>query len=123
MFHILTFSNVYLNSLKRMDRSIRSFVRRWLRLSPDTSLGVFYASSSVGGIAITRLFLTIPLLRLKRMLSIRMNDDTIIQILFDSVILKWSTPRLYDEYTFVDNTSINKYHTIYLFNSVDGKGL
>ena len=29
---------------------------------------------------------------------------------------------IYDEYTFIDNTSINKYHSIYLFNSVDGKG-
>ena len=56
MFHMLTFSNVYLNSLKTMDISIRSFVRRWLRLPSDTSLGVFYAPSSVGGIAITRFF-------------------------------------------------------------------
>ena len=45
------------------------------------------------------------------------------QIYIYSVILKWSTPRSYDEYKFVDNTSINKYHSIYLFNSVDGKGL
>ena len=42
------------------------FVRHWLRLPSDTSLGVFYAPSSVDGIAITRLFLAIPLLRLKR---------------------------------------------------------
>ena len=62
--HTLTFSNVYLNSLNMMDRSIRSFIRRWLRLASDTSLGVFYAPSSVGGIAITRL-LAIPVLRLK----------------------------------------------------------
>ena len=56
MPHTLTFSNVYLNSLITMDRSIRSFIRRWLRLPSDTSLGVFYAPSSFGGIAITRLF-------------------------------------------------------------------
>ena len=37
MLHTLTFSNVYLNSLKTMDRSIRAFVRRWLRLPSDTS--------------------------------------------------------------------------------------
>ena len=63
------------------------------------------------------------MLRLKRISSIRRNNDTIIQTLPDSVIRKWSTPRVYDEYTFIDNTSINKYHSIYLFNSVDGKGL
>ena len=31
--------------------------------------------------------------------------------------------RLYDEYTLINNTSINKYNSIYLYNSVDGKGL
>ena len=63
-----------------MDRSIRSFVRRWLRLPSDTSLGVFYAPSSVGGIAITSLFLAIPVLRLKRISSIRSNDGTIFKL-------------------------------------------
>ena len=90
-----------------MDRGIRSFVRRWLRLPSDTSLGVFYAPSSVDGIAITRLFMAIPVLRLKSMSSIMRNDDTIFKTLPDSVILKWSTPRSYDEYTFVDNTYLN----------------
>ena len=55
--------------------------------------------------------------------DINHDDDTIIQTLPDSVILKWSTPRLYDEYTCIDKTSINKYNSIYLFNSLDGKGL
>ena len=88
MLHTLTFSNLYLNLLKTMDRSIRSFVRRCLRIASDTSLGVFYAPGSVGGISITRLFMAIPVLRLKRISSIRRNGDTIIQTLPDSVILK-----------------------------------
>ena len=75
LLHMLTFSNIYLNSLKTMDRSIRSFVRRWLRLPKYTSLGVFYAPCSIGGLAITRLFLTIPVMRLKRVNYIRGNDD------------------------------------------------
>ena len=72
MLLTLTFSNVYLNSIKTMDRSIRSFVRRWLRLTSDTSLSVFYAPisfgyhSSLSGAAV------------KKMSSIRRNDDTII---------------------------------------------
>ena len=45
MLHSLTFSNIYLNSMKYMDRNIISFVRRWLRLPSDTSLGVFRAQS------------------------------------------------------------------------------
>ena len=123
MLQTFTFSNVYLNSLKTMDRSIRSFVRRWLRLSSDTSLGVFYAPGSVGGITITPIFLAIKGLRLKRISSISRNDETTFQTLPDSIILKLSTPRLYEERMFIDNTSINKYHSIYLYNSVDCKGL
>ena len=47
-----------------MDRSIRAFVRRWLRLPSDTSkLGVFYAPIGttivVSMSTITRLFLAI----------------------------------------------------------------
>ena len=96
LLHRLTFSNIYLYSLKTMDRSIRSFVRRWLRLPKDTSLGVFYAPCSIGGLAITRLFLTIPVMRLKQVNSIRGNDDPIIQTLPNNIILKWSSPRYYD---------------------------
>ena len=81
MLYTFTFSDVYLNSLNTMEKSIRSFVIRWLRLPSDTSIGVFYAPSSVGGIAIIRLFLEIPVLLLKRMLSIRTNYETIIEIL------------------------------------------
>ena len=87
---MLTFSNIYLNSLKTMDRSIRSFVRRWLRLHKDTSLGVFYAPCSIGGLAINRLFLTIPVIRLKRVNSIRGNDDPIILTLPNNIILKFN---------------------------------
>ena len=120
-----------------------------LRLPSDTSLGVFYAPSillgiipssyptdtivctiytiyntiyntihNIGVIATTRVCLALPVLRIKRMSSMDIR-----KILNNSVIIKWSIPRSYDEYTFVDNMSINKYNSIYLFNSVDGKGL
>ena len=123
VLHRLTFSNIYLNTLKTMDRSIRSFVRRWLRLPKYTSLGVFYAPCSIGGLAITRLFLTIPVMRLKRVNSTRGNDDLIIQTLPNNIILKWSSPRYYDNILFTTNIDIKVYHTKYLINSADGRGL
>ena len=106
-----------------MDISIRSFVRRWLRLPKDTSRGVFYAPCSIGGLAITRLFLTIPVMRLKRVNSIRGNDDPIIQTVPNNIILKWSSPRYYDNISFTINIDIKAYHTKYLINSADGRGL
>ena len=123
LLYRLTFSNIYLNSLKTMDRSIRSFVRRWLRLPKDTSLCVFYAPCSIGGLAITRLFLTIPVMRLKRVNSKRENDDPIIQTLPNNIILKWSSPRYYDNTSFTTNIDIKAYYTKYLINSADGRGL
>ena len=69
-------------------------ISKWLRLPSDNSLCVLYAPSSVGGIAISRIFLAISVLPLKNISSIRRNDYTIIKTLPDSVILKWSTPRL-----------------------------
>ena len=83
---IINPKNIYLNSLKTMDRLIRSFVRRWLRLPKDTSLGVFYAPCGIGGLAITRIFLTIPVMRLRRINSIRGNDDPIIQIFPNNIL-------------------------------------
>ena len=100
-----------------MDRSIKSFVKRWLRLPKDTSLGVFYAPSSIGGLSITRLFLTIPVMRLKRVNSIRGNNDPIlyygicIQTLPNNIIFKWSSPRYYDNTSFTTNIDIKAYHT------------
>ena len=116
MLHQLTFSNIYLNSLKTKDRLIRSFVRRWLRLPKYTSLGVFYEPCSIGGLTITRICLTMHVMRLRRINYIRVNDDTIIQTLPNNIILKWSSPRYYDNISFSSNINIKQYHTDYLIN-------
>ena len=50
--------------------------------------GVIYVPSSVNVISITRPFLAIPFMRLKRISSNSRNDDTIIQTRPDSVIIK-----------------------------------
>ena len=90
LLHRLSFSNIYLKSLKTMDRSIRYYVRRWSRLPKDTSLGLFYARCRcIRGLTITRLFLSIPVMCLKRVNSIHGNDDRIIQTLPNNIILKW----------------------------------
>ena len=89
-----------------MDRYFRSIVRRWLGLPKDTSLGVFYAPCGIGGLAITRLFLTQPVMRLRRINSIQGNDDPIIQTFPNNIILKWSSPRYYDNISFSSNINI-----------------
>ena len=62
-------------------------------------------------------------MHLKRVNSIRGNDDPIIQTLPNNIILKWSSPRYYDNTSFTTNIDIKSYHTKYLINSADGRGL
>ena len=119
MLHQLTLSNIYLHSIKTMDRLIMSFVKRWLRLPTGTSLGLFYVPYGIGGLSITRLFLTITIMRLRRINSIRGNDDRIIQTFPHNIILKRPSPRYYDNIYFSNNINIKQYHNVLLFRRID----
>ena len=58
-------------------------------------------------------------MRLRRINSIRGNDDHIIQTLTDNTILKWSSLRYYDNISFSSNINIKQYHTDYLINLIN----
>ena len=62
----------------------------------------------------------LPVMRLRRINSIRGNDDPIIQTLPNNIILKWLSPRYYDNISFSSNINIKQYHTDYLINLADG---
>ena len=62
-------------------------------------------------------------MRLRRINSIRGNYDPIIQTLPNNIILKWSSPRYYDNISFSSNINSKQYHTDYLINSADGRDL
>ena len=62
-------------------------------------------------------------MRLRLINSIRGNGDPIIQTLPNNIILKWSSPRYYDNISFNSNINIKQYHTDYLINSADGRCL
>ena len=74
----MVFTIMTLSSLKTIDRCFRSFVRRWMHLPKDTNLAVFHAPASFGGLSLPRLYLSIPVLRLNRIKSIKSNDDPLI---------------------------------------------
>ena len=60
---------------------------------------------------------------IKQVNPIRGNDDPIIKTLPNNIILKWSSPRYYDNTSFINNIYIKGYHTKYMINSSDGRGL
>ena len=61
--HTLNFSGPSKKALQSLYKAMRRYIRRWLRLSMDTSLGVFHASTDAGSLAIPVLALTIPMIR------------------------------------------------------------
>ena len=123
LLHQLVFTYTTLVSIKAIDRVIRAFVRRWLRLPKDTNLAVFHSPSKVGGLAIPRIYLVKPVLRFISINSIRSNNDPLIISILNNIILKWGQPKLYDNIYLTSNNIIRDYHIEKLFNSADGKGL
>ena len=122
MLHQMVFTNITLSSLKTINRRFRSFVRRWMRLPKDTNLALFHEPASVGGLSLPRLYLSIPVLRLHRINSIKLNDDPLITSIPSNIIMKWGQPR-YENELFTSDISIRDFHINKIFNSADGHSL
>ena len=71
-----------------------------MRLPKDTNLAVFHAPASVGGLSLPRLYLSISVLRLNRINSIKSNDDPLITSMPNNIIMKWGQPRFYENELF-----------------------
>ena len=93
ILHQMVFTNITLSSVKIIDRRFRSFIRRLMRLPKDTNLTVFHAPDSFGGFSLPRLYLSIPVLKLYRIKSIKSNDDPLITSMPRNIIMKWGQPR------------------------------
>ena len=65
LLHSAVLGSISKKSLKCLDMINRAAVRSWLRLPRDTPFGFFHADFRDGGLAVTPLVWTIPLLRTK----------------------------------------------------------
>ena len=75
--------------------------------------------TKVGGLAIPRLYLAIPVLRFNQINSSRSNNDSLIISMPNNIILKWSLPKFYDNIYLRSNNIIKEYHIEKLFNPAD----
>ena len=121
--HQMVFTCITQSSLKSIYMHFRTFVKRWMRLPKDTNLAVFHAPASVGGLSLPRLYLSILVLRLNIIKSIKSNDDPLINSMLCNIITKWCQPRFYENELFTSNISIRIFHINKLFNSAGGRGL
>ena len=121
--HMLNFSGPTKRGLQSLDKATRRYVRRWLRLPKDTSLGVFHASTDSGGLAIPVLALTIPVIRSQRMAKILGGDDPLVEILGSRDRLGWSVPPSKDGVPLRSTSEVRASLNEQLVQSVDGRVL
>ena len=121
--HTLNFSGPSKKALQSLDKATRRYIRRWLRLPRDTSLGVFHASTDAGGLAIPVLALTIPMIRCQRMVKISNGDDPLVVCLGSRNNLGWSVPPSIDGIPLRSTAEIRTSLNNQLVQSVDGRVL
>ena len=70
LFHELVLSDVSLGYLRWLDVSVRGAVRSWCKLPHDTPKAFFHAKTRDGGLEITSLEFTIPILKQRRLVKL-----------------------------------------------------
>ena len=124
LMHQLVFSYLPKTILTTLDRISRASIRAWLRLPTDFTLAAFHAPGAVGGLAVPRLELTVPLLRHIRIGKItRENSDDVICTLSTSTVLKWGKPPSIESTIIASHSDLKIYHTEKLLQTIDGSGL
>lgn len=72
LYHVLTLGNVMIGCLNGIDRTVRSYLRKWLRLPDDAPIAFFHADVEDGGLGIISLRWQAPLIRLNRLRNLQL---------------------------------------------------
>ena len=92
ILHQMVFTCIMQSSLKSIYTRFRSFVKILMRLPKDTNLAVFHVPVSVAGLSLPRLYLSIPVLRLNIIKSIKSNDGPLITSMPDFMKMNYLYP-------------------------------
>lgn len=128
LIHGLVLGDAHRNTLRRMDRLIRSSVRAWLRLPKDTSLGLLHSSAKQGGLNIPCLESSIPIAQKSRFKKLLMNADSLIQAVtytkaFRVILRKTDIPIRVGNAPVLSTADAKDEWARKLFSSYDGKEL
>nr|BAC82590.1 reverse transcriptase [Ciona intestinalis] len=126
--HGLVLSSCAKRALTYLDKSVRSAIRRWLTLPKDTPTAFYHAKACDGGLGITRLEHTIPILKRNRMMKLTLSEDPVIMELvkltyFTNLLHKYSNVKLLNSWPVTDKDSLARAEASMLHTSVDGRGL
>jgi len=70
LYHKLALGKVHVGCLKKVDRVVRHYVRRWLNLPHDVPAAYFHAGVADGGLGVPSMRYQAPVLRLLRLRNI-----------------------------------------------------
>lgn len=91
--HALVLGRITKGKLDKLDKMIRKYVRKWLRLPTDVPLAYLYASVRDGGLGLLNLIQQVPLIRRGRLLKFinRENETSRVfkQSIYISRQLEW----------------------------------
>lgn len=128
MYHSLVLGGYTLGGLRALDVTIRKAMRKWLHLPMDTPLGYFYSETGQGGLGVSELGTTVPMLARQRVGRLKFTSDKRIQAINREVLVQ-------QEYTRLERSCVQKRRYVgtkdavnrlwkeSLHSSVDGRGL
>lgn len=124
-YHQLVLAGATLGKLKAMDKQVRQYVRKWLRLPPDTPVGFFHASISDGGLGLPSFNTTVPALVHSRLSSLAHSSSSAVRAIANSnwvsSRINWSERVLTRNGDFLNTKDKReKWWAEYLYRSNDG---
>jgi hypothetical protein len=128
LLHSLVLVFCPMQQLINMDKTIRRYTRKWLKLQSDTPLGMFHARIMDGGLGIPSLHTRVPRLRRERLSKLRKSDDPLVKILIEhpvgqrELVRSTAIKSLGDVQIFCKNSEAKAWQEK-LHQSADGRGL
>nr|ACJ71597.1 reverse transcriptase [Rhynchosciara americana] len=123
----LVLSKTTAKGLKRTDRQIRQYVRRWLKLPHDVPIAYLHAPVKSGGLNIPCLQYWIPLLRVNRVNKITESQRSVLAAVGKTALLTSTVYKCNQSLaTLGGNPTMLAYRTYWekeLYAKVDGKDL
>uniref|UniRef100_A0A1A9VZG3 Reverse transcriptase domain-containing protein n=1 Tax=Glossina brevipalpis TaxID=37001 RepID=A0A1A9VZG3_9MUSC len=126
LYHKITLGNVRISCLNKLDKTIRSYVRRWLALPHDITTAFYHAPITGGGLGIPCMRWYAPLIRQNRLKSVTLPNNTGVKEINDFISkeIRITELRLQNrENNLSSLADIDCYFNRRLYNSVDGAGL
>ena len=126
--HRMMFEKVTCNTLDRLDKIVREYVRKWLKLLTDVPISAFYADIASGGLGLLSLRQRIPLYKMQRTERMGDSNDPLTRAVYQSRsvqnrLQQWRKRCKVFEKEYDSKQSLTEIVRAKWWSSCDGKGL